>query len=182
MAPPKRKTANQDASDAEDLNLHEVPIGQSPLTKPTVAQLAKQEKHAQAQHALQAKKKTAVANKKAAAASQSQKEAAAAATTEAETQNNLSQHEDDQLEQNLHDELNLELRALEMKKAHLANQLATKKRAAEQAQKLAIAKHRVAEIQAEIQKMQEEVEQLQESQSTHAAAETSKHHEGQDLR
>src|SRR6185437_6388086 len=62
--------------------------------------------------------------------------AAAAATAEAETQNNLSQHEVDQSEQNLHDELNLDLRALEMKKAHLANQLATKKRAAEQAQKI----------------------------------------------
>ena len=131
MAPPKRKTTNPGASDAEDLNLHEVPIGQSPLTDPTAAQLAEQEKRAQAQHALQAKK-AAVAKKKAAAASQSQKEAAAATTTEAETQNNLSQLEDDQLEQNLHDELNLELRALEMKKAHLANQLATKKRAAEQ--------------------------------------------------
>ena len=84
--------------------------------------------------------------------SQAEKEAAAAATAETETQNNLSQHEDNQPEQILHDELNLELRALEMKKAHLANQLATKKRAAEQTQKLAEAKRRIAEMQAEIQK------------------------------
>jgi len=53
----------------------------------------------------------------------------------------------------LHDELNLELRALEVKKAHLANQLATRKRAAEQTQKLAEAKRKVAEMQTEIQKM-----------------------------
>ena len=185
MAPPKRKTTNPGASDAEDLNLHEVPIGQSPPIEPTPTQLAEKEKRIQAEHTIEAKK-AAAAGKKAAAASAAAKEAAAAATRtttiKAETLNNLSQHEDDQLEQNLHDELNLELQALEKKKTHLANQLATRKRAAEQAQKLAEAKHRVAEMQAEIQKMQEEVGQLQESQSTHAAAETSKHHEGQDLR
>ena len=81
------------------------------------------------------------------------KEAAAAITAEAEIQNSLSQLEDDQLEQSLHNELNLELHTLEMKKAHLANQLATRKRAAEQAQKLAEAKRKVAEMQVEIQKM-----------------------------
>jgi hypothetical protein len=37
-----------------------------------------------------------------------------------------------------------------MKKAHLANQLASRKRAAEQAQRLAEAKRKVAEMQAEI--------------------------------
>ena len=132
MASPKRKTTNPGTSDAEDLNLHDVPIGQSPPTEPTPAQLAKQEKRAEAQRALQAKKAT-VTNKKAAAMSQAEKEAAAAATAEAKTQNNLSQHEDNQPEQILHDELNLELRAPEMKKSHMANQLATKKRAAEQA-------------------------------------------------
>jgi len=82
----------------------------------------------------------------------------------------------------LHNELNLELRALEMKKAHLANQLVTRKRAAEQAQKLAEAKRRVAEMRAEIQKMQEEVGQVKELQNTQAAARTSRHHKGQDLR
>ena len=64
-----------------------------------------------------------------------------------------------------------------MKKAHLANQLATKKRAAEQTQKLAEAKRRVAAIQ----KIQEEVGQLQELPNTQAAVGTSRHHEGQDL-
>ena len=68
MATPKRKTTNPSAPDTEGTNLHDVPIGQSPPTEPTPAQLAKQEKHAQAQRALQAKK-AAVANKKAAAAS-----------------------------------------------------------------------------------------------------------------
>ena len=37
-------------------------------------------------------------------------------------------------------------------------------------------------MQVEIQKMQEEVGQLQELPNTQAAAETSRHHEGQDLR
>ena len=87
MAPPKRKTTNPGASDAEYLNLHDVPIGQSPPTEPTPAQLAEQEKRAQAQHALQAKK-AIVTNKKAVAVSQAQKEGAAAAIAEAETQNN----------------------------------------------------------------------------------------------
>ena len=187
MAPPKKKTTNPGALDAEDLNLHEVPIGQSPPIEPTPAQLAEKEKRIQAEHTIEAKK-AAAAGKKAAAASAAAKEAAAAATrtttitTEAETLKNLSQHEDDQLEQNLHDELNLELRALEKKKTHLANQLATRKRAAEQAQKLAEAKRRVTKMQAEIQKMQKEVGQLQELPNTHAAAGTSRHHEGQDLR
>jgi len=105
--------------------------------------LIEKEKRIQAERAIEAKKATA--------ASATAKEAAAAAiTAEAETQNSLSQLEDDQLEQNLHNELNLELRALEMKKAHLANQLATRKRTAEQAQKLAEAKRRVVEIQTEI--------------------------------
>ena len=90
--------------------------------------------------------------------------------------------EDDQLEQNAHHELNLQLCALEMKKAHLASQLATKKRAAEQAQRLAEAKRRVAEMQVEVQKMQEEVGQPQEPPNTHAVAEHSRHHEGQHLR
>ena len=83
---------------------------------------------------------------------QAKKAAAAATTTEAETLNNSSQLEDDQLEQNAHHELNLQLRALEMKKAHLANQLVSRKRAAEQAQRLAEAKRKVIEMQAEIQK------------------------------
>jgi len=94
-------------------------------------------------------KKAAAAGKKA-AASKKAAAASAATTAEAETLNNLSQLEDDQLEQNLHSELNLELRALEMKKAHLVNQLATRKRAAEQTQKLVEAKRKVAEMQAEI--------------------------------
>ena len=89
----------------------------------------------------------------ASAASKKAAVASAATTAEPETLNNLSQLENDQLEQNLYNELNLELRALEMKKAHLANQLATRKRAAEQTQKLAEAKRKVAEMQAEIQKM-----------------------------
>ena len=114
------------------------------LRIPTPAQLAENEKHIQAECAIEAKK-AVVAGKKAAAASAAAKEAAAT-TTEEEMKNDLSQHEGDQPEQNLHDDLNLELRALEMKKAHLANQLAIKKRAAEQAQKLADAKRRVAEI------------------------------------
>jgi hypothetical protein len=78
---------------------------QKPPTEPTPTQLAEQEKHAQAQCALQAKKATTT-SKNAAAASQAEKEAAA---VEAETQNNLSQHEDNQSEQILHGELNLEL-------------------------------------------------------------------------
>jgi len=169
--PTKEKTTNPGASDAEGPNLHKVPIGQSPQIELSSAQLAEKEKRIQAERAIETKKAASAA-------------AAAAATTtaEAETLNSLSQLEDDQLEQNLHDELNLELRALEMKKAHLANQLATRKRAAEQTQKLAEAKRRVAEMQAEIQKMQEEVGQLQELPNTQAAVETSRHHEGQDLR
>ena len=122
MAPQRKKTTNQGVSNAEGSNLHEVPIGQSPPIEPTPAQLAEKEKRVQAEHAIEAKKAAAAG-----------KNAAAAATTEAETLNNLSQLEDDQLEQNAHHELNLQLRALEMKKAHLASQLATKKRAAEQA-------------------------------------------------
>ena len=140
MAPQRKKTTNQDASDAEGSNLHEVPIGQSPPIEPTPAQLAEKEKRVQAERAIEAKKAAAAGKK-----------AATTTTTEAETQNNLFQLEDDQLEQNAHHELNLQLRALEMKKAHLANQLATRKRAAEQAQRLVETKHKVAEIQ----KMQE---------------------------
>ena len=71
-APSKRKTTNPGASDTEGLNLHDVPIGQSPPTEPTPEQLAEQEKRAQAQRALQAKKAT-ITNKKAAAMSQAQK-------------------------------------------------------------------------------------------------------------
>ena len=89
------------------------------------------------QNVLLRQKKTAAAGKKATAATTT--------TTEAETLNNLFQ-----LEQNVHHELNLQLRALEMKKAHLANQLATRKRAVEQAQRLAEAKRKVAKMQAEI--------------------------------
>ena len=133
MAPQRKKTTNPGASDDEGPNLHEVPIGQSSPNELTSTQLIEKEKRIQAERAIEAKKA-----------------AAAAITAEAETQNSLSQLEDDQLEQNLHNELNLELRALEMKKAHLDNQLATRKRADEQAQKLAEAKRRVAEIQAEI--------------------------------
>ena len=136
----EKKTTNQGAPDAEGSNLHEVPIGQSPPIEPTPAQLAEKEKRVQAERAIEAKK-AAAAGKKAAAAT---------TTTEAETLNNLFQLEDDQLEQNAHHELNLQLRALEMKKAHLANQLATRKRAAEQAQRLAEAKHNVVEMQAKI--------------------------------
>ena len=120
MAPQRKKTTNQGAPDAEGSNLHEVPIGQSSPIEPTLAQLAEKEKRIQAERAIQAKK-TAAADKKV---------AAAATTTEAETLNNSSQLEDDQFEQNAHHELNLQLRALEMKKAHLANQLASRKRAA----------------------------------------------------
>ena len=173
MAPQRKKTTNQGVPNAEGSNLHEVPIGQSPPIEPTPAQLAEKEKRVQAERAIQAKK-AAVAGKKAASA--------ATTTTETETLNNLYQLEDDQLEQNAHHELNLQLRALEMKKAHLASQLATKKRAAEQAQRLAEAKRRVAEMQAEVQKMQEEVGQPQEPPNTHAVAGHSRHHEGQDLR
>ena len=173
MAPQRKKTTNQDASDVEGSNLHEVPIGQSPPIEPTPAQLAEKEKRIQAERAIEAKK-AATAGKKAAATTTT--------TTEAETLNNLFQLEDDQLEQNAHHELNLQLRALEMKKAHLANQLATRKRAAKQAQRLAEAKRKIAEMQAEIQKMQEEVGQPQEPSNTHAATGYSRHHEGQDLR
>ena len=141
MAPQRKKTTNQGVSNAEGSNLHEVPIGQSPPNEPTPAQLAEKEKCIQAERAIEAKK-AATAGKKAAAATTT--------TTEAETLNNLFQLEDNQLEQNVHHELNLQLRALEMKKAHLANQLATRKRAAEQAQRLAEAKRKVAEMQAEI--------------------------------
>ena len=118
MAPQRKKTTNLGAHDAEGSNLHEVPVGQSPLIEPTPAQLAEKEKRTQAERAIQAKKAAA---------------AVATTTTEDETLNNFSQPEDVQLEQNMHNELNLQLRALEMKKAHLANQLATRKRAAEQA-------------------------------------------------
>ena len=127
----------------------------NPPNELTSTQLIEKEKRIQAERAIEAKK-AAAAGKKAAAASAANKNAAAASAAtiaEAETLNNLSQLEDDQLEQNLHNELNLELRALEMKKAHLANQLATRKRAAEQTQKLAEAKRKVAEMQTEIQKM-----------------------------
>ena len=120
MAPQRKKTTNHGAPNAKGSNLHEVPIGQSPPIEPTPAQLAEKEKRVQAERAIEAKKKAAAAGKKAAAA--------AATTTGTETLNNLYQ-----LEQNAHHELNLQLRALEMKKAHLASQLATKKRAAEQA-------------------------------------------------
>jgi len=116
MAPQRKKTTNQGVPNAEGSNLHEVPIGQSPPIEPTPAQLAEKEKRVQAERAIQAKK-AAAAGKKA---------AAAATTTETETLN-ISQLEDDQLEQNAHHELNLQLRALEMKKAHLASQLATKR-------------------------------------------------------
>ena len=180
MAPQRKKTTNPGASDAEGHNLHKVPIRQSSPDELTSAQLLEKEKRIQAECAIEAKK-AAAAGKKAATASAANEnaEAASAATiAEAETLNNLSQLEDDQLEQNLHNDINLELRALEMKKAHLANQLATRKRAAEQTQKLAEAKRRVAEMQAEIQKMSEEVGQLQELPNTQAAAETSRHHEG----
>ena len=115
MAPQRKKTTNQGVSNAEGSNLHEVPIGQSPPIEPTPAQLAEKEKRVQAERAIQAKK-AAAAGKKAAAATTT--------TTETETLNNLSQLEDDQLEQNAHHELNLQLRTLEMKKAHLASQLA----------------------------------------------------------
>jgi len=98
MAPQRKKTTNQGASDAEGSNLHEVPIGQSSPIEPTLAQLAEKEKRIQAERAIQAKK-TAAAGKKATAA--------ATTTTEAETLNNSSQLEDDQLEQNPHHELNL---------------------------------------------------------------------------
>ena len=161
MAPQRKKTTNPGASDAEGPNLHEVPIGQSSPNELTSTQLIEKEKRIQAERAIEAKKAAAAGkkvaavsavSKKATTASSTAKEAAAAAaiTAEAEIQNSLFQLEDDQLEQSLHNELNLELHTLEMKKAHLANQLATRKRAAEQAQKLAEAKRRVAEIQAEI--------------------------------
>jgi len=173
MAPQRKKTTNLGAHDAEGSNLHEVPVGQSPPIEPTPAQLAEKEKRTQAERAIQAKK-AAAASKKAAAV--------ATTTTEDETLNNFSQPEDDQLEQNMHNELNLQLRALEMKKAHLANQLVSRKRAAEQAQRLAEAKRKVAEMQAEIQKIQEEVGQPQEPSNTHTVAGHSRQHEGQDLR
>src|SRR6185503_14450537 len=128
MAPQRKKTTNLDAHDAEGSNLHEVPVGQSPIIEPTPAQLAEKEKRTQAERAIQAKK-AAAAGKKAAAATTT--------TTEDEALNNFPQPEDVQLEQNMHNELNLQLRALEMKKAPLANQLASRKRAAEQAQRLA---------------------------------------------
>ena len=152
MAPQRKKTTNPGAPYTEGPNLQEVPIGQSSPNELTFAQLIEKEKRIQAERAIEAKK-AAAAGKKAAAASAASKKAAAASaatTAEPETLNNLSQLEDDQLEQNLHNELNLELRALEMKKAHLANQLATRKRAAEQTQKLVEAKRKVAEMQAEI--------------------------------
>ena len=89
--------------------------------------MIEKEKRIHAERAIEAKKAAAAGkkaaaasavSKKAAAATAIAKEAAAAAiTAEAETQNNLSQLEDDQLEQNLHNKLNLELRALEMKKS-----------------------------------------------------------------
>jgi len=72
-------------------------------------------------------------------------------------QNTLPQSKDDQRDQALHDELTLELRELERMKTHLAAQLATRKRAADQAQTLADAKRKVAEMQPEIQKLQEAV-------------------------
>ena len=152
MAPRRKKTTNTGALDTKGPNLHEVPIGQSSPNELTSAQLIEKEKRIQAERAIEAKK-AATTGKKAAATSAVSKKAATASTAttaEAETLNNLSQLENDQLEQNLHNDLNLELRALEMKKAHLANQLATRKRAAEQTQKLAEAKRRVTEMQAKI--------------------------------
>ena len=56
MAPQRKKTTNQSASDAEGSNLHEVPIEQSPPIKPTPAQLAEKEKRIQAERAIEAKK------------------------------------------------------------------------------------------------------------------------------
>ena len=88
MAPQRKKTTNPGASDAEGPNLHEVPIGQSSPDELTSAQLLEKEKCIQAERAIEAKKATA--------ASATAKEAAAAAiTAEAETQNSLSQLEDD---------------------------------------------------------------------------------------
>ena len=78
MAPQRKKTTNQDASDAKGSNLHEVPIGQSPPIEPTPAQLAEKEKRIQAERAIEAKKAAAAGKK-------------AAATTEAEILNNLFQ-------------------------------------------------------------------------------------------
>jgi len=115
MAPQRKKTTNQGASDAEGSNLHEVPIGQSPRVESTPTKLAEKEKRVQAERAIEAKK-AAAAGKKTATATTT--------TTETETLNNLYHLEDDQLEQNAHHELNLQLRTLEMKKAHLASQLA----------------------------------------------------------
>ena len=122
----ERKSPTQ-APHAEGPNLHEVPIGQSSPNELTSTQLIEKEKHIQAERAIEAKKAAtagkkvaavSAVSKKATTASATAKEAAAAAiTAEAETQNSLSQLEDDQLEQNLHNELNLELRALEMKKS-----------------------------------------------------------------
>ena len=55
MAPQRKKTTNPSASDTEDPNLHEVPIGQSPQIELTSAQLAEKEKRIQAERAIEAK-------------------------------------------------------------------------------------------------------------------------------
>ena len=64
MAPQRKKTTNLGAHDAEGSNLHEVPVGQSPLIEPTPAQLAEKEKRTQAERAIQAKKAAAAGKKK----------------------------------------------------------------------------------------------------------------------
>ena len=111
-------------------------------TELTLAQLAEQEKCEKAQRALQAKKVAAA-------------------------QGNPEEFEQEHLEQVQHDEyteVNLKLRALEKQKAHLTAQHTTKQRAAAQAKKLADAKRKLAEMQAEVKKLQEACEATQAPQ------------------
>jgi len=56
----------------------------------------------------------------------------------------------------------LKLKALEKTKAHLNAQLATKKRAVDQAKKLTEAKRKLAEMQAEVEKLQKACEDTQQ--------------------
>ena len=110
-----------------------------------------------------------LAKKKAVAATQGQKE-----------------FEDDEPPQAQQDEFRattLKLKALEKKKAILNAQLATKKRAANQAKKLAEAKRKLANMQAEVENLQKACEDTQETntQMPHFPAGTSHQVEAHNL-
>ena len=59
----------------------------------------------------------------------------------------------------------LKLKALEMKKKNIEAQLATKKRAMDQANKLAEARRRLAEMEAEVESLQRAYQEMPEGSS-----------------